>query len=506
MLATAPRDSREALALRLREAVDRRRLEAARAERERITRDAGLIKARCRTLAGFVREAWKVLEPSAEYVHGWHIDAVCAHLEAVTAGRITRLLINIPPGMMKSLLVSVLWPAWEWGPCGLASMRYLTTSYSEDYAKRDARRMRDLVESEWYQALWGEAVRLTRSGEKSFSNTAQGWREAKPFASLTGGRGDRVIVDDPHSTEKAESPADRETTTRIFRESLPTRVNDAQKSAIVIIMQRLHEEDVSGQAIALGLGYDHLMLPMEFEPERRCQTSIGFTDPRSYDGELLFPERFPRATVDRDKIALGGHAVAGQFQQRPAPREGGLFKRAWFEIVDAIPATATRKARAWDLGATEGGGDATAGVKASRTPDGVFYVEDVRHDRLGPAGVERLIVTTASQDGTACTIRLPQDPGAAGKAYAATLITKLAGYPVKAIAPTGDKQTRATPAAAQAEAGNIKILRGPWNEAFLNEVCTFPSGSHDDQVDALADAINELALAPAPATAMPMRR
>ena len=496
MLAAAPRDSREALALRLREAVDRRRLEAARAERERITRDAGLIKARCRTLAGFVREAWSVLEPSAEYVHGWHIDAVCAHLEAVTAGRITRLLINIPPGMMKSLLVSVLWPAWEWGPCGLASMRYLTTSYSEDYAKRDARRMRDLVESEWYQALWGDAVRLTRSGEKSFSNTAQGWREAKPFASLTGGRGDRVIVDDPHSTEKAESPADRETTTRIFRESLPTRVNDAQKSAIVIIMQRLHEEDVSGQAIALKLGYDHLMLPMEFEPDRRCKTSIGFTDPRTYEGELLFPERFPRSTVDRDKIPLGGHAVAGQFQQRPAPREGGMFKRSWFEIVDAIPATANRKARAWDLGATESGGDYTVGLKASRAPEGVFYIEDVKREQFGPAGVERLIVTTASQDGTACTIRLPQDPGAAGKAYAQTLVTKLAGYPVKAVAPTGDKATRATPAAAQAEAGNIKLLRGPWNEAFLDEVCAFPSAAHDDQVDTLADAINELALAP----------
>jgi predicted phage terminase large subunit-like protein len=493
-----PRAEKEKLLLPLEARARARAAKAEEARRAGFAASFAQVRERCQTLAGFVREAWPVLEPSAPYIHGWHIDAVCAHLEAVTAGRITRLLINIPPGMMKSLLVSVLWPAWEWGPCGLASMRYLTTSYSEDYAKRDARRMRDLVESEWYQALWGDAVRLTRSGEKSFSNTAQGWREAKPFASLTGGRGDRVIVDDPHSTEKAESPADRETTTRIFRESLPTRVNDAQKSAIVIIMQRLHEEDVSGQAIALKLGYDHLMLPMEFEPDRRCRTSIGFTDPRTYEGELLFPERFPRSTVDRDKIPLGGHAVAGQFQQRPAPREGGMFKRSWFEIVDAIPATANRKARAWDLGATESGGDYTVGLKASRAPEGVFYIEDVKREQFGPAGVERLIVTTASQDGTACTIRLPQDPGAAGKAYAATLITKLAGYPVKAVAPTGDKATRATPAAAQAEAGNIKLLRGPWNEAFLDEVCAFPSAAHDDQVDALADAINHLALGHAP--------
>lgn len=504
MLATAPRESREALALRLREAVDRKRREAKAAERERIERDADGIRARCRSLVGFVREAWAVLEPNVPYVHGWHIDAVCAHLEAISDGRITRLLINIPPGTMKSLLVGVFWPAWEW--TRNPALRYLTTSYSENYAKRDARRMRDLVESEWYQALWGEQITLTRAGEKSFANTAQGGREALPFSSLTGGRGDRVIIDDPHSTETAESEADRATTTRIFRESVPTRLNDPIKSAIVVIMQRLHEQDVSGQIINLGLGYDHLMLPMEFEPERRCRTSIGFEDPRSYPGELLFPERFPREVIERDKIPMGSYAVAGQFQQRPAPRDGGLFKRAWLPVVKELPVGINRWVRAWDFGATKGGGDPTAGVKVGRGPDGIFYIAHVVREQAGPADVERIVMATAASDGQSCTVRLPQDPGAAGKAYVATLVKMLAGYAVKVVAPTGDKFTRATPAAAQAEVGNVRLLQGPWNEAFIDELCSFPSGAHDDQVDALSDAINELALAPAPATAMPMRR
>jgi predicted phage terminase large subunit-like protein len=472
-----------------------RRRRTAEAERERVRRDAEGIRARCRTLSGFVREAWHVVEPSSEYVHGWHLDAIAEHLEAITAGRINRLLINVPPGTMKSLLTSVLWPAWEWGPKGRPSLRYLTTSYAEKYVKRDSRRMRDLVQSEWYRSLWPE-VELVRAGESSFANTKTGFREGVPFASLTGGRGDRVIIDDPHSTESSESDADRATTTRIFRESVPTRLNDPKTSAIIVIMQRLHEDDVSGQIMKLGLGYEHLMLPMEFEPARACHTGIGFSDPRSYDGELLFPERFPREVVERDKIPMGSYAVAGQFQQRPAPRSGGMFQRGDFEIVDAVPAGAMR-CRAWDFAATQPKPgkqpDWTVGLRMAKVGD-IFYVEDVRRDRWSPADVEKNLKNTASQDGLSVRIRMPEDPGAAGKSDAATKVKLLAGYDVQTVRPTGEKSVRAKPASAQAEAGNVKLLRGPWNETFLDEVCSFPNAQHDDQVDAFADALNELAL------------
>ena len=468
---------------------------AAEEERQRVALDAERIRERCQTLSGFIREAWHVVEPNSTYVHGWHLDAIAEHLEAITDGRINRLLINVPPGTMKSLLTSVLWPAWEWGPKGRPSLRYLTTSYAEKYVKRDSRRMRDLVQSEWYRALWPE-VELVRAGESSFANTKTGNREGVPFASLTGGRGDRVIIDDPHSTESSESDADRATTTRIFRESVPTRLNDPKHSAIIVIMQRLHEDDVSGQIMKLGLGYEHLMLPMEFEPDRACKTSIGFADPRTYDGELLFPERFPREVVERDKVPMGSYAVAGQFQQRPAPRSGGMFQRGDFEIVDAVPAGAKR-CRAWDFAASQ--------PKPGRQPDwtvglrmayagGTFYVEDVRRDRWSPADVEKNLKNTASQDGLEVRIRMPEDPGAAGKADAGTKVKLLAGYDVKTERPTGDKATRAKPASAQAEAGNVKLVRGPWNDTFLDEVCSFPNAQFDDQVDAFADALNELAL------------
>ena len=466
-------------------------------QREEVRNNEAAIRARCATLAGFVKEAWPILEPNTQLVWNWHLEALCAHLEAITAGRITRLLANVPPGSSKSLIVSVMWQAWEWGPMARPSLRYLATAFNEGPVKRDTRKARDLILSDWYRALWPEVV-LTRTGETSFANNRTGTREGVAFGSLTSQRGDRLIIDDPHSTETAESVAEREATTRRFREGAMNRLNDQERSAIVVIMQRLHADDVSGVIQRLGMDFVHLCLPMEFEPERRCRTVIGFEDPRTYEGELLDPVRFPRAAVDRLKRDMGSYAWAGQYQQRPTPREGGLFKRHWFSIVDAAPANC-RWVRAWDLAATEtsqasSAGAYTAGVLMGRTPDGRYIVSDSRRERLSPAGVDRLIRSTAEQDGRAVSISLPQDPGQSGKAQAQYLVKMLAGFRAKASPESGDKITRAEPFAAQAEAGNVLLLRGPWNEAWLDELCMFPGGSFKDQVDASSRAFAELAL------------
>lgn len=471
----------------------------AEAERQRIAKDAERIRERCQALAGFVREAWPILEPSAKLVWNWHLDAFCAHLEAVTDGRLNRLLINVPPGSSKSLVVSVLWPAWEWGPRGLRSLRYLTTAFNDGPVKRDTRKCRDLMLSDWYRSLWPEVV-LNRTGETSFSNTSTGTREGVAFGSLTSQRGDRLIIDDPHSTETAESPAEREATTRKFREGALNRLNDQERSAIVVVMQRLHEDDVSGVIKRLGMGFEHLCLPMEFEPERRCQTSIGFTDPRQSDGELLDPVRFPRATVDKLKHGMGSYAFAGQYQQRPTPREGGLFKRAWFEgkFITQAPA-GVRWVRHWDLAATARANAArTAGVKLGRAPDGRFVVAHVITTQSEGNEVRKIIKATAEADGRDVMVSLPQDPGQAGKVQKADFVQLLAGWTVKIDPETGDKVTRAEPFAAQCEGGNVYIVKGDWNEAYLDELCLFPGGSFKDQVDASSGAFGRLVTKPEP--------
>jgi predicted phage terminase large subunit-like protein len=492
---TAPQlTDREYLAL-LDERARREKARREEEERQQLENNLASIRQRCATLAGFVREAWHVLEPEAKYVPNWHIDAICAHLEAVTAGRINRLLINVPPGSSKSLITSVMWPAWEWGPCSRRSLRYLATAFNEGPVKRDTRKSRDLIASDWYRRLWPE-VQLTRTAETSFANSATGTREGVPFGSLTSQRGDRLIIDDPHSTETAESDTERLNTTRKFREGAVNRLNDQERSAIVVIMQRLHEQDISGVIVSLGMDYVHLMLPMEFDPQRACETIIGFRDPREDEGQLLDPERFPRATVEALQRDMGSYAYSGQYQQAPTPRSGGMFQRGDFEIVDAVPAGG-RRVRAWDFAAsTQKAGrqpDWTVGLRMLMVGD-TFYVEDVLRGRWSESDVETKLKNTTSQDGQMVTVRMPEDPGAAGVADAETKVKLLKGYSVVKKKVTGDKATRARPASAQAEAGNVKLLRGPWNDTFLNEVCAFPNGTFDDQVDAFADALNELAL------------
>lgn len=446
-----------------------------------------------RSLAEFVKQSWHVLEPGHPYIHGWHIDAVSEHLEAVTHGKINRLLINIPPGTMKSTLTSVLWPAWEWGAKQLTHKRIIGASHEQGLAVRDSMKMRRLITSDWYQERWPMGLTGDQNQKTYFENEKTGFRQSVAVASMTGRRGDTVIWDDPQSVEAALSDAHREVALRVFQETLPTRLNSPENSAIVIIMQRLHENDVSGYILENDLGYEHLCLPMEFEPERKCYTSIGFEDPREEEGELLFKGRFPLDVVERDKKVMGTFAVAGQFQQRPAPRGGGFFMWENLEIVPIAPKIKA-KVRFWDKAGTDGGGAFTAGVLLGLGVDGYYYVLDVVRGQWSAPERERTIKQTAELDGNKVHIWIEQEPGSGGKESAESTIKNLAGYPIRAERATGDKAVRAEPYAVQVEARNIRVVKGEWNQAFIDEHKSFPVGKYKDQIDAVGGAFNKLAL------------
>jgi predicted phage terminase large subunit-like protein len=449
------------------------------------------------SLAVFARRAWHLLEPATPLKWGWALDAICLHLEAVTDGRIRRLLMNVPPGSMKSLLTSVIWPAWEWGPKGMPQTRYLGTAHKQDLAVRDNMKCRRLIQSGWYQKHWPLPLTGDQNAKTKFENGSTGFREAMAFTGMTGSRGDRVILDDPHSVDDANSAVKLAGDVVTFREALPSRVNNDQ-SAIVIIMQRLHESDVS--AVALGLGYEHLCIPMRYEGARPA-TSIGWTDPRSTDGELMFPERFPESQVAELEESLGPYATAGQLQQRPAPRQGGIFKPDALQVEEAAPAGLSW-IRAWDLASSvpKAGSDPdwTVGTKWAKDASGRFHIGDVVRMRGMPDEVEMVIVNTAAHDGRGVRISLPQDPGQAGKSQVLYLTKKLAGYRVVSSPETGDKITRAEPMAAQINVGNVSMLKAPWNDALVAEMRLFPNGSHDDQVDSSSRAFNDLTAAPTP--------
>jgi hypothetical protein len=331
-------------------------------------------------LLNFVRYFWHTLEPKTRaLVEGWPLEAICLHLEALTFGDIpsNRLLMNVPPGFMKSLLVNVFWPAWEWGPCDMPYMRYISFSYSDEITTRDNNKMVRLIQSPGYRQLWGDRFTLTKTGERRLENDQTGFKLATSCGGVsTGERGDRILLDDPHNVIKAESDLEREKTVRFVRESMSNRLND-ERSAIVVIMQRLHDADVSGDILAREANYCHMLIPMYFDPLRYPASAdgtatedpetgelfegneIGWIDPRALDedGEVLspralaerenmlaWPKRFPRARVKEYEYELGQYAFAGQYQQAPVPRKGGIFKREYWQPY-VVPSSGKNKGK-----------------------------------------------------------------------------------------------------------------------------------------------------------------
>lgn len=445
-----------------------------------------------RSLAEFARQAWHVLEPSTELKWGWALDAICEHLEAVTHGDLRRLLINVPPGSMKSLLTSVIWPAWEWGPRDMAETRYIGTAHAQHLAVRDNLKCRRLITSKWYQGRWPVTLTGDQNAKTKFENDRTGFREAMSFTGMTGARGDRVILDDPHSVDDANSQVKLATDIVTFREALPSRVNN-ERSAIVIIMQRLNEGDVS--AVAKEFGYEHLCIPMRFEPDRRCTTSIGWTDPRTKDGDLMFPERFPEQQVQELEKSLGSYATAGQLQQRPAPRGGGVLKDAWWQYASEPPLCAYRNIYADTAQKTGEENDWSVFQLWGRTVSGQAILLDmIRGKWEAPE-----LLSEARAFYERHRLRMPSAPFRSvkieDKVSGTGLIQTLArdGVPVVPIKRHRDKLSRAHDVAPFIESGNAILLRGvPHLDTFLAEASAFPYAAHDDTVDPMLDAITDI--------------
>ncbi|RJQ53479.1 MAG: hypothetical protein C4521_07475, partial [Actinobacteria bacterium] len=285
------------------------------------------------SLAEFARQAWPLVQPGRPLIWSWHLDAICEHLQAVSDGRIRRLLINVPYRTGKSLFTGVFWPSWDW--IHRPERQWLSVSYAQRLATRDALRTRRLIQSPWYQARWPHVRLSGDQGEKSrYECEAGGYRLS---AGMTGGvmgdGADILLIDDPHDRQSAHSEIERQGALTTYDEALTTRLNDPKSSAIVLIMQRLHEQDLSGHVLGREAGqWTHLMLPMEYEPERKCRTQLGWSDPRSTPGELLCPERIGPDELAEMKISLGSYAAAGQLQQRPSPAGGGIIRKAWWRL------------------------------------------------------------------------------------------------------------------------------------------------------------------------------
>lgn len=461
------------------------------------------------SLHAFVKEAWSIIEPAQTFQDNWHIQALCHVLENVTAGKTKRIIINVPPGCMKSLLVSVFWPAWQWARN--SKLRVITASYSSTITIDQNRKVRDLVLSPWYQSMFGVKLVEDQNTKIRFNTATGGWRIATSVGgALTGEHPDVIIIDDVITADQATSAAERQAANNWFDTTVSTR-GVARGVAIVIIAQRLHEEDLPGYLLARG-GWEHVCFPMRFEqctcpPDATEATRCVYhkahaqwhpdpRDPRTIEGDLLWPTVFDEIKVKQLELDLAEYGTSGQLQQHPSPGGGGDFKRENFKFIDVAPKIA-RRVRAWDTAASEGKGDWTRGVKIAEA-QGLYYIESVVGGQLGPDGVDKLIYVTAELDGKNIAVREEKEGGASGLTVIKARAKLLKGWDYLGVVVSGNKRTRAKPYRAQVEAGNVYLVRGEWNEKYIVELCAFPTGKHDDQVDASSCAFNAVLLEPMP--------
>lgn len=462
-------------------------------------------------LADFIQLAWPTVEPFTPYLHNWHIDAICEHLEAACQGEIRNLLVTMPPRMMKSLTISVFFPAWRW--IKAPGERFLYSSYSQDLATDHSVATRRVIESGWYQERWGDRFRMApdQNLKTRFENTRRGARVSTSVNGPVTGKGaDWLVCDDPHNVRDADSLTIREATLRWWDEAMSSRFNNPRTGRRIVVMQRVHEADLAGHLIEQG-GYVHLNLPMEYEPEATTYTGFGQRDIRTEPGQLLMPERIGEAEVADLKVRLGSRAYAGQYQQRPAPAEGDLLKRAWWrfwhhpgaplpavplrlpsgEVIARpcipLPARFTETLQSWDMTFKDTKetdfvvGQVWGAVGADR-----FLLDQVRArlDFPGTIAAFRGLSTTWP----AVRRKLVEDK-ANGPAVIATLGSEIGG--ITAVNPEGGKVARANAVAPYIESGNYYLPHpaiAPWVNGFVEECASFPTGRHDDQVDAMSQA------------------
>ena len=461
-----------------------------------------------RSFALFAQKAWHVIEPGKPFVDNWHLDAIAEHLEAVTRGQIKRLLVNMPPRHGKSSYIDVLWFAWDW--LHHPEHRWLCASYAQALAIRDNMRCRRIIESKWFQERYGNVFNLRddQNAKIKFENDRLGCRQAVSVGSAgtTGEGGDVLLIDDPHPIEQKRSDLKRETVLDWFANTWMSRLNDEATGATVVVGQRVHEQDVSGYIIEGNAGdnWVHLSLPSEYEPEAKCRTflpsgKLFWQDPRTEDGELLYPQRFPEHVIEEKKRTHGPEGFAAIHQQRPTPAGGGTFKfkheRVFTETYDHYILHTTKG----DIPVAKDDCELYLSVDPAiseeqkadycviqtwaKTPIKDILLLDQRRDHWSHPDQQVEIQDAFNEDPSILFVAVET------VAYQAALFQDLVmlGIPCRPFKPHKDKEARAAAAAIWQQNGKMYFRQNaPWLPALQKEIYKFPKASKDDQVDAIS--------------------
>lgn len=465
------------------------------------------------SLYEFVKQAWTTVEPGVPFIPSWHIEIICEHLEAISAGDLTRLLINIPPRHSKSTIVSVMWPCWEW--LADPAQKFLCASYSGTLAIRDNLKARRLLQSPWYQERWGHLFAFAgdQNAKQRFENNKTGYRIATSVGgTATGEGGARLLLDDPHGAQAAQSDVIRQSDIEWFDQVWSTRLNNPKTDAMVTVMQRLHDKDVSGHVLTDIGGWEHLCIPAEWDGKAR-RTILGPYDPRTKKGELICPDRFGPAEIVKLKQLLGVYGTSGQLQQDPTPATGGILDTSCFKLwppSESLPPF-LYVLQSYDCAFTEKtSGDPTAftawAIFMHKGRHNVMLIDawdehlgypDLRKKAIEEWNTEYGTVVKGSQF---VKPRRPDRVLIEAKASGQSLLQDLHMAKVPAVGynpGNADKVARAHQTAPTLELGMVWIpesAKNPgqpvtWASTFITQLKKFPVAEHDDYVDTFTQAI-----------------
>jgi predicted phage terminase large subunit-like protein len=466
-----------------------------------------------RSLFNFIEFFWDVVS-NDQFKPNWHIDVLCKELEVI-AERVAKrekkeydLIINIPPGMTKTIICSIMYPVWVWSKW--FDIRFITASYSSTLSLESAEYSRDLIRSEKFQALYPELnikgdkdkkgnFKITKTFEDKKGNlhVKNGGNRFSTSVggTLTGFHGHINIVDDGLNPTEAKSDTELEAANHWCDQTLSSRKADKNATTQITIMQRLHQNDPSGHMLAKKKKkIKHICLPAEIRNYKKYvkpQELIKY-----YKNDLLDPVRLDWDALEEAEADMGQYGYAGQMGQNPVPPGGGMFKVDHLQMLTEVPNknNIVSLLRYWDKAATKDGGKRSAGVKLGLLKNGKWVILDVKKGQWGTDERERIIKETAFADGVSVKIWMEQEPGSGGKESAESSIANLAGFSVQAENPSGEKAVRADPFSVQVNKGNVYLVPAPWNYEFIEELRYFPFSTFKDQVDAAAGAFNKLAL------------
>jgi predicted phage terminase large subunit-like protein len=448
-----------------------------------------------RSLKQFIKHFWPIVEPSSPFVDGWHIDAICDHLVALTKRQIRNLLINLPPRHCKSTLCSVIFPAWQW--LHSPGEKFLYTSYAFQLAERDSVRCRRLIDSSLYQKCYGHLYKMSedQNTKRRFENDQGGIRLIASVLSsgTTGEGGDYIVVDDPHNASESESDIRRQNVATWFVESFFNRINDPARGCRLVVGQRIHNEDLSGYILEnMGAEWCHLNLPYDYDRAKAKKTKIGWTDPRKFDGQPLWPERFPESEINLHRKKA--RYFSTQFNQNPLDAENAPFRPEHFRYYDEdadfyiVKDKRIRKRDCFtlitaDLAISEAKtADYTAICVAAVAPTGEIILLDMVRERMsGTKIVPRLVALNELYQPAYVLVE--------DVAFQRCIVdqARAEGLPVRQAKAKGDKESRSLPLQYKFEQGQVWFPKErPWVATLEKELIEFPQGSYDDQTDALS--------------------